>query len=919
MKYLFLICLFIISSITVNAQKVTGKIVDGTTGEGMFGIVVLLMNKSDTTIFVTSEVGDDGSFSFDQVKSATYIFKSLFLGFKSVRLEITVSNLDINMGRIKMYEDETLMKEIEVKGKMLRMEQNDDTVSIHADAYKTNPDATVEDLVAKMPGMSVVNGTVQSNGQTIQKVTVDGEEFFGNDAILVLRNLPAEIVDKIQVYDKLSDQAQASGFDDGNSQKTINIVTKQDKRNGQFGKLYAGYGTNNRYSTGFTLNSFKGKQRITLLGLSNNINVQNFSPQDLTGLSVTSGRAGPSGGSNASSNFLVGQQNGVSTTNSFGLNYSDTWSKKLKVSANYFFNQSKNVNSTNLDRQYFLTDTTSTIYTENNDAITKNYNHRLSARLEYAYDSSTSIIYTPSINFQNQNVSQNLMGVNRYLTDSLLSSTTNNNGNESNNYSIINNVFVRHKYKKKGRSLMIMLGSTINVNDGNTNLYSSNQYAEMHSQSKIVNQNGINNTQSYAYNTSIRYTEPLSKSSVLQFNYSPSYTKSYANKRINNYNPTTGEYDSASVFVSNQLDNYTLTQKGGIGYRFQNKKTNLMLNADYQNVALSSTQLYPYNNTIGKEFNNILPSGMLKIKFSDSSNIKIRYRASTNIPGVNQLQSVINNSNTLLLSSGNQNLKQEYTNTLNVNYALSSSNKATNSLIFLNINQTNNFIGSSSLIATSDTVVDSNVKLNKGSQLNKPINLNGYWNVNSFYNYGFPVSLIKSNISLNTGVVYIRTPGMINQRTNISNAYALNGGFGVSSNISKKVDFNLTYNASYNIVDNSIRPQLNNNYFYHLAVAKVNVMPFKGLVLATDITQRLYSGLSSSFNQQFYLWNAAIGYKFLKDQSLEVRVSVFDLLNQNRSIARTVSQNYVQDTYTTVLTRYFMFTVTYNIKKFKTS
>jgi hypothetical protein len=174
-------------------------------------------------------------------------------------------------------------------------------------------------------------------------------------------------------------------------------------------------------------------------------------------------------------------------------------------------------------------------------------------------------------------------------------------------------------------------------------------------------------------------------------------------------------------------------------------------------------------------------------------------------------------------------------------------------------------------------------------------------------------------LNLNTGISYVRTPGNINSVTNISNAYALNGGVGISSNISKNVDFNLVYNAWYNIVDNSIRPQLNNNYFYHLATAKVNVMPYKGLVLSTDITQRLYSGLSSSFNQQFYLWNAGIGYKLLKDQSLEVRLSVFDLLNQNRSIARTVSQNYVQDTYTTVLTRYFMFTVTYNIKHFKTS
>jgi hypothetical protein len=385
MKYLFLVCLFVILSITANAQKVTGKIVDGTTGEGMFGTVALLMNKSDTSIFVASEVGEDGSFSFDQVKPATYIFKTLFFGFKSLRIGITVSNLDIDMGTIKMVADANFLAEIEIKSKMLRMEQNGDTTSIHADAYKTNPDATVEDLVTKMPGITVVNGTVQSNGQTIQKVTVDGEEFFGNDALLVLRNFPAEIVSKIQIFDKQSDQAVATGFDDGNSLKTINIVTKEDKRNGQFGKVFGGYGTNNLYSTGLTLNSFKDKQRFTLLGMSNNINVQNFSSQDLTGLGTTSGRGGPSGGTNASNNFLVGQQNGISTTHSIGLNYTDTWSPKLKVSANYFFNATNNENNTNLSRQYFITDTSSTIYKENNASTTKNSNHRFSARVEYRF------------------------------------------------------------------------------------------------------------------------------------------------------------------------------------------------------------------------------------------------------------------------------------------------------------------------------------------------------------------------------------------------------------------------------------------------------------------------------------------------------------------------------------------------------
>lgn len=919
MKHVFLICLSIILSVTAYGQKVSGKIVDGTTGEEMFGTIVLLMDKSDTTIFKVTEVEDGGAFTINDVKPATYIFKMLLMGYKSLRFDVQVSNSDVDLGIIKIYEDANLTNEIEIKARLLRMVQNGDTTSIYADAYKTNPDATVEDLVSKMPGFTVVNGVVKANGETVKKVTVDGEEFFGNDALLVLRNLPAEIVDKIQIFEKQSDQAQATGFDDGNAQKTINIVTKADKKNGQFGKVYAGYGTNNRYSTGLTLNSFKGKQRLTLLGMSNNINVQNFSSQDLTGLGATSGRGGPSGNSNGSNNFLVGQQNGISTTNSIGLNYTDSWTPKLKVSLNYFFNDSKNENSTNLSRQYFITDTSSTIYTENNTSTTKNNNHRFSGRFEYKLDSSTTLIYVPNISIQNRNAYQELAGINAFKTDSLLSTTTNGNQNKSINYSISNNLFLRHKFHKKGRSYVVNLGSTINANDGNSNLYSNNQYSDNIVDTKRVNQQGVNTTQSYSYRLNLMYTEPISKTGMLQFNYSPSYSKNDANKRIENFNPNTGYYDSTALFVSNQLDNYTLTQKGGIGYRYNKGKTNIMIGADIQNVTLSSTQLFPFSSQITKDFTNILPSAMLKIKFSDSSNIRIRYRASTSTPGVNQLQNVIDNSNTLLLSTGNQNLKQEYTNALNVNYAISSSKKATSSMVFLNVSQTNNNISNASFIATQDTIIDNGALINKGSQVRRPVNLNGYWNTNAYYTYGFPVGILKSNLNLNTGVSYVRTPGTINLVTNISNAYAVNGGIGISSNISEKVDFNLSYNAWYNIVENSIRPQLNNNYFYHLATAKVNVMPIKRLVLSSDLNQRLYSGLSSSFNQQFYLWNAAIGYKLLKDQSLEVRVSVFDLLNQNRSIARTVTESYVQDTYTTVLTRYFMFTVTYNIKHFKTS
>ncbi|MBC7450450.1 MAG: outer membrane beta-barrel protein [Cytophagales bacterium] len=939
MKHILFLISACMLSMYAYAQTATvsGKILESTTGEAMIGTIVLLIDKKDTTNIKSTFVDIEGGFVFEKVSKGAYTFRTLLVGYKNTQFELNITSENKDLGIIKLEEDVKTLKEVVISEKIARVEQKGDTTIFNADAYKTNPDATAEDLISKMPGMSVQNGVVKSNGETIKKVTVDGQEFFGEDATLALRNLPSEIIDKVQVFDKQSEQSQFTGFDDGNSQKTINIVTKANKNNGQFGKVYAGYGTDDRYSAGASLNSFKGTQRFSLIGLSNNINLQNFSAQDLTGMGLSSGPGGPpsansgggagsgggsgggpGGGGNSAGNFLVGQQSGISTTNSIGLNYSDVWSSKVKISASYFFNNSENNNNTTLNRQYFLKGEASTIYNENNISTTKNNNQRFNARLEYTIDSANSIIYTSRFNYQKKNVYQNLLGTNRYVTDSLLSTTQNNNDNNSDNYSISNNLMFRHKFHKKGRAFSVNLGSVINSNDGTTTLYSMNQYSDDMSNTR-VNQQAFNNTNSYTYSTTLSYSEPISKTGVLQFEYSPSYAKNDANKRTTNYSPVTGLYDSTAQYLSNQLDNYILTQKGGIGYRYKKGKTNFMVGGDVQNVQLSSSQIYPSSNQITKTFNNVLPKAMLNIKVSDSSNIRVRYRASTSIPGVNQLQNVIDNSNTILLSAGNQNLKQQYINMLMMNYGRTSPKKATSSMVFMNISQTSNYIANSSYIATKDTVIDNTIVLNTGSQLRRPVNLNGYWNINSFYTYGIPVTKIKSNLNVNGGVAYIRTPGMINFTTNISNAYALNAGLGIASNISKKIDFNITYNASYNIVKNSIQPQLNNNYFYQLSVAKVNVMPYKGLVLSTDLNERLYSGLSSAYDQNYLLWNAAIGYKFLKGQAAEIRLSVFDLLNQNRSISRTVTENYVQDTFTSVLTRYFMLTVSYNIKNFRAS
>ncbi len=252
-----------------------------------------------------------------------------------------------------------------------------------------------------MPGVTVdKNGTVTAQGETVKKVTVDGRDFFGDDATATLRNLPAEVIDKIQVFDKLSDQAQLTGFDDGNTTKSINIVTKKDMRSGNFGRLFAGYGTDDRYSAGGNVSFFNNARRISLIGLTNNVNQQNFSSQDLLGVTSTGnrgggGQRGGGGGGNfrgGSNNFTVGQQNGIAKTNAFGINYSDAWGKKVDVTGSYFFNNSNTSNNQSVSQQNIITKDSSTYYDENTLSDNKNYNHRVNFRLTYRIDSSNTII-----------------------------------------------------------------------------------------------------------------------------------------------------------------------------------------------------------------------------------------------------------------------------------------------------------------------------------------------------------------------------------------------------------------------------------------------------------------------------------------------------------------------------------------------
>ena len=926
-----------------STGKISGAIRDQKTGEAIAYGTAALMNAKDSSLIGGSVTDDAGNFTIESVPFGNYYLKFSFVGYRPFKTEafsLDAANPEKNFGTLKLRSSVTSLNTVTVVTKETRVEQNGDTIGYNAKAYKTNPDATAEDLVTKMPGITSDNNGLKAHGEDVKQVLVDGKPFFGDDPNMALKNLPAEVIDKIQVYDKASDQSQFTGFDDGNSSKTINIITKAGKNNGQFGKIYAGYGTDDRYIAGGNLNIFKGDRRISILALSNNINQQNFSTQDLLGATGGSsggqgrggyggggsrggsgggGYGGPGGPGSSVNNFLVGPQAGISTTQAIGLNYSDKWGQKIKVTGSYFFNMTDNRTTTDLTRSYITSKDSGLYYNETDEARSKNFNHRINFRFEYKIDSSNSLTITPKFNYQKNNSNSTMNGNNIRQDENFYESQTNNTTTSLNSgYTFSNNILLQHKFAKRGRTISWNIGTDLNNKSGNSSLYSLNKYYIIND-STLTDQHSIQYTKGYTLSSSLVYTEPIDSSSQLMITYSPSYTNSNNDKETNNFNSTNGLYDYLDTVLSNKYNSVYFSNRGGLGYNVNKKKFMFMASVNAQYATLMGGQDFPVSFTADKSFFSVLPQAMFNYKFNKGTNLRIMYRTSNNNPSITQLQNVINNSNPLLLTTGNPDLKQDYQHTIIVRYGKTNTEKATGLFFFLYGNYAQNYIGNSTLIPTHDTVINESFLLKRGSQLTSPVNLQGYYNGRGFITYALPVPLIKCNLNFNASVSYSSTPALINGEKNIANSANYSGGLGISSNISEKLDFNINYNANYNIVTNSLQTQLNNNYFYHTASLKFNWIIWKGLVFNTNLTETLYTGLSQAYNQNYFLVNGSLAYKFLKNQSLEVKASVFDALGQNTNIGRTVTESYIEDSQTKVLTRYYMLTLTYNLKKFNPS
>ena len=933
MKYfLFLTAIFYgVSTLAQTTFPIGGKLKNAETKEVLVGATVFVLN-ADSTIVAAAVSNEKGVFQVE-LKRGSYTLKINYLGLVPYSEPLRVWRDDY-LGTITLSENATTLDGVKIEKEALRATTEGDTTSFNAKAYKTNQNANAQDLIEKMPGVQNTDGELKAQGEKVKQVLVDGKQFFGQDPKTALTTLPAEVVDKIQIFDDKSEQSKASGIDDGTRVKTVNIVTKINMRNGEFGKVYAGGGTDERYAAGGNLNMFRGERRLSILGQANNVNQRNFSAEDLLGITGDNsgrrgrgrGSRGPGGGGSPSflsgfsaggsaGDFQVSSSAGITETTAGGLNYQDKWGKKIDVSSSYFYNRGVNETIGNTYQQYYLANAGQE-YSEYDSTGSTNVNHRLNAKLVYKVNPKMSFFYIPRITIQQNDGLSRLKG-NTSQEGFIFNELSQIFTSEFSAFQMSNDLMFRYNGEKRGRSVFAQVKSDIDRTDGVNFLDSKNVTSS--SLVDAINQDGALDEQTDGISVNVMYNEPIGDKGLGSFiSYDFSNSENILNQRtlsgVNN--PLTLSYDSTLSSIYNNTWN---THQAGIGVRKFGRKGGFVVRLKYEFAELDNEQRIPVGENVDLTLSNFLPFALYRARLANKASWFTMYRTYTTKPQASQISNTVDNSNPLQLSSGLARLSQTYGHWFMSKYNKTNTEK--NSIFYAMINGgvAQNYIGQCTFTATQDTVYNG-VEIPRGGQLTNPVNLDGQYSANAFITYGFPISKLKSNLNLNLSSGVTNIPSLINDVE--SNTFNQNYGLGfvLSSNISKKIDFTISTESNYVLSSNSLNSDLNNQYLVQTSKIKYDwIMPF-GFTFRTQLQHQEYFGLSSDFlDNRVLLWTAGIGKQVFENKRGEFQLSTYDILGQNNNVTQNFYDSYYEETNSNVLTRYVMLSFSYNIRKFRES
>ena len=975
MKRVILSILIAITTLSTAMAQQKGKVsfvlLDSESKQAVIGAVVELYPtaKPDNKRYYTSNV--DGSVNLPSLEYGEYTILATSLGYADLTKTFTVKSANLNLGKISMKESTTRIDTVVKEVKSLRASQNGDTLSYNAGAFKVSSDSDVEGLLKKMPGINITDGSVEAQGETVQKVFVDGKEFFGEDVNTAIKSLPAEAVERVEVFNKLSDQAEFSGMDDGEGYKAINIVTKTNMRQGQFGKMYGGYGyqpetdditSHHKYTVGGNVNFFQGDSRLSVLALFNNINQQNFSFEDILGVS---GGGGGGGGRRGFGQYMVRPQSGVAAVNSIGLNYSDVWGRKdqVKFQGSYFFNNTGSKNLSVSDTWYEDPSPVDTLHTEGY-STTRNNNHRFNARVDWKISRNQSLMSRTSFSFQGYNPYSTTEGY-QYGQSGLLyqydQSTRNSRGIRASEF-----LQYRVKIAKPGRTLTV--DASINYRDNNSrrqlvsnessgiapydSSWIGNYFGEdsnwhdMQSNPLLyspVYQIITSPTREYNLRGNVTYNEPLSQNSSLSFQYRLSYEDELKDQEAFYYD--SDAFDPTSQKINQQMtskyESGYWTHRVGPGFRYSKNRNTVVANVYYQRSQLNGNIVGGQSDKINRTFDNFLYFAMLNYAFNPENTIRMFFRSSTNAPSVTQLQSIFDVSTPQYLSVGNADLNPSFSHNINFHYIHSNIEKGRTFMWMFSMQNQQDYISQSTLYCPTgfelsrfgDIAVPTNSKGENYTpqRITSYENMDGYWSLRTHISYGLPVSWLKSNLNLSAGVRYNIVPSAIystegdivdnilnhNYTVNLAQNIGYDASVTLGSNISENIDFTISWRGTYNQAWNTAsKAGAKNDYFNHTASASLKWVFWKGFTFTAACSYNQYIGITQDYNEQYLLCNLYLGKKIFKNRRGEIQIGVNDVANQNTAFSRTTGSGYTKNMTNSVIGRYYSIQFVYNLRHF---
>jgi uncharacterized membrane protein YgcG len=941
-RYLLLLVVLITMGNVLQAQvkigTVKGKVFDSLGKSPLPDATVTLLNPEDSSSVAFAVVNKEGLYELKNIDAGKYILGISYIGYKEFIKHIAISATKpvVDMETVFLSANEGTLQGVVVVAPPITVKK--DTVEFRAGAFKTKPNATVEDLLKKLPGVEVdKDGNVSAQGEQITKIYVDGKEFFSNDPKLATKNLTSELVESIQVFDDMSDQAKFSKIDDGSRQRTINIKLKKDRRKGLFGRINVGAGTSDRYVGNASFNIFNNKTQISVVGGANNVNRLGFTSNDLignmggmagiTGGGGGGGRGGGGRGGGGGRSGASGAPNGNTASWNGGINYRDQWSPKVEFAGNYFVNNTSTINRSNSVSQNFYPRDSTTYTNQNSYTNNSSINHRFGTRIEITFDTMNSLLITPSFSMQHSE-SLSYDSVVTRSTNPKVDFTSvegkNQRSNQRDGWNVGNNLLYRHRFKTPGRTFTIGWTTGMGHSDGEGFNISPYRFYNSDSTLRSFNdrrQQNEQETNSFNNTISTSFTEMLGQNKILELNYAYSNNQNTSDRKVYDYS-SNEKYDSLNKLQTNYFENEFISSRLGVNFRLKKEKYDFQLGGAMQFTSLenmSRRATTGKDSTMTQKFRNFFPNASFNYNLGTRKSLRFNYRGNTQAPNVSQLQNVVDVSNPTSYRTGNPDLAQSFNH--NVNFSYNTFNVS--NFLYLNTNISASMV-SNKIVNSIDSIDASKIiptDTNRTVLLTQPVNINGAYDISFSGTLGIPLKKVASgkrsplNLNLTTSVRFSQDVSMLYKQKNYTKSTTVNQRVNFNYNIQDKLDIGTSANFTYNNATYTVQ-QAPNRYFSYNYSLDVDYTILKTFSISSDFNYLINTGRADGFNQSVPLWNASAAVLLFKKKNGELRFSVYDILNQNRSINRNVDENSIVDTYTQVLQRFYMVSFMYNLNRF---